>query len=105
MLKMLMDPMGGIVITNDGNAILREVGQSLYMCVYMCMHICICIYVCLGVCMCGGGTITIVLCGVFMCIYMPQCTCIYMHGCMRGGGKVATVCVVWCVHAYLYSSV
>lgn len=25
MLKMLMDPMGGIVITNDGNAILREV--------------------------------------------------------------------------------
>lgn len=25
MLKMLLDPMGGIVITNDGNAILREV--------------------------------------------------------------------------------
>ncbi|VDK78892.1 unnamed protein product [Litomosoides sigmodontis] len=25
MLKMLMDPMGGIVITNDGNAILREI--------------------------------------------------------------------------------
>ena len=25
MLKMLMDPMGGIVMTNDGNAILREV--------------------------------------------------------------------------------
>lgn len=25
MLKMLMDPMGGIVLTNDGNAILREV--------------------------------------------------------------------------------
>lgn len=23
MLKMLMDPMGGIVMTNDGNAILR----------------------------------------------------------------------------------
>ena len=28
MLKMLLDPMGGIVLTNDGNAILREV--SLY---------------------------------------------------------------------------
>lgn len=26
MLKMLLDPMGGIVITNDGNCILREVG-------------------------------------------------------------------------------
>ena len=25
MLKMLMDPMGGIVMTNDGNAILREI--------------------------------------------------------------------------------
>ena len=25
MLKMLMDPMGGIVMTNDGNVILREV--------------------------------------------------------------------------------
>jgi T-complex protein 1 subunit gamma len=25
MLKMLLDPMGGIVMTNDGNAILREV--------------------------------------------------------------------------------
>ena len=25
MLKMLLDPMGGIVITNDGNCILREV--------------------------------------------------------------------------------
>jgi T-complex protein 1 subunit gamma len=25
MLKMLLDPMGGIVITNDGNAILREI--------------------------------------------------------------------------------
>lgn len=25
MLKMLMDPMGGVVMTNDGNAILREV--------------------------------------------------------------------------------
>ena len=24
---MLMDPMGGIVMTNDGNAILREVSQ------------------------------------------------------------------------------
>jgi len=25
MLKMLLDPMGGIVITSDGNAILREI--------------------------------------------------------------------------------
>ena len=25
MLKMILDPMGGIVMTNDGNAILREV--------------------------------------------------------------------------------
>ena len=25
MLKMLMDPMGGIVMTSDGNAILREI--------------------------------------------------------------------------------
>jgi T-complex protein 1 subunit gamma len=25
MLKMLMDPMGGIVLSNDGNAILREI--------------------------------------------------------------------------------
>ncbi len=30
MLKMLMDPMGGIVMTNDGNAILREVGLLLW---------------------------------------------------------------------------
>jgi T-complex protein 1 subunit gamma len=29
MLKMLLDPMGGIVLTNDGNAILREVGSIL----------------------------------------------------------------------------
>lgn len=29
MLKMLMDPMGGIVMTNDGNAILREVSWSI----------------------------------------------------------------------------
>lgn len=28
MLKMLLDPMGGIVLTNDGNAILREVDVS-----------------------------------------------------------------------------
>ena len=28
MLKMLLDPMGGIVLTNDGNAILREVSCS-----------------------------------------------------------------------------
>ena len=25
MLKMLLDPMGGILLTNDGNSILREV--------------------------------------------------------------------------------
>jgi T-complex protein 1 subunit gamma len=25
MLKMLLDPMGGLVLTNDGNAILREI--------------------------------------------------------------------------------
>lgn len=28
MLKMMLDPMGGIVITNDGNAILREIDVS-----------------------------------------------------------------------------
>ena len=28
MLKMLLDPMGGIVMTNDGNSILREVDVS-----------------------------------------------------------------------------
>lgn len=28
MLKMLMDPMGGIVMTNDGNAILREIDAN-----------------------------------------------------------------------------
>ncbi len=28
MLKMLMDPMGSIVMTNDGNAILREIDVS-----------------------------------------------------------------------------
>lgn len=28
MLKMLIDPMGGIVMTNDGNAILREIDAS-----------------------------------------------------------------------------
>jgi len=28
MLKMLIDPMGGIVMTNDGNAILREIDVS-----------------------------------------------------------------------------
>jgi len=28
MLKMLIDPMGGIVMTNDGNAILREIDTS-----------------------------------------------------------------------------
>ena len=27
---MLMDPMGGIVMTNDGNAILREVSELSY---------------------------------------------------------------------------
>jgi T-complex protein 1 subunit gamma len=28
MLKMMLDPMGGVVITNDGNAILREIDVS-----------------------------------------------------------------------------
>ena len=28
LLQMLMDPMGGIVMTNDGNAILREVRMA-----------------------------------------------------------------------------
>lgn len=28
MLKMILDPMGGIVLTNDGNAILREIDVS-----------------------------------------------------------------------------
>jgi chaperonin GroEL (HSP60 family) len=28
MLKMLLDPMGGIAVTNDGNAILREIDVS-----------------------------------------------------------------------------
>ena len=28
MLKMLLDPMGGIVLTNDGHAILREIDVS-----------------------------------------------------------------------------
>ena len=31
MLKMLMDPMGGIVMTNDGNAILREVSLEQHL--------------------------------------------------------------------------
>jgi T-complex protein 1 subunit gamma len=30
MLKMLLHPMGGIVLTNDGNAILREVSSFLF---------------------------------------------------------------------------
>ena len=30
MLKMLLDPMGGIVLTNDGNAILREVSHQIH---------------------------------------------------------------------------
>ena len=32
MLKMLLDPMGGIVLTNDGNAILREVSEGSELC-------------------------------------------------------------------------
>ena len=28
MLKMLLDPMGGIVLTNDGNCVLRELDVS-----------------------------------------------------------------------------
>jgi len=35
MLKMLLDPMGGIVLTNDGNAILREVSHD---CSGMCLN-------------------------------------------------------------------
>ena len=31
--QMLMDPMGGIVMTNDGNAILREVDLQLCCCI------------------------------------------------------------------------
>ena len=33
MLKMLLDPMGGIVITSDGNAILREVDIIIPICI------------------------------------------------------------------------
>lgn len=33
---MLMDPMGGIVMTNDGNAILREVG--IISCLFVCSY-------------------------------------------------------------------
>ena len=32
-VQMLMDPMGGIVMTNDGNAILREVHKRVCVCV------------------------------------------------------------------------
>ena len=32
MLKMLLDPMGGIVMTNDGNCILREVSLDQLIC-------------------------------------------------------------------------
>lgn len=35
MLKMLMDPMGGIVMTNDGNAILREVRSKFILTFYV----------------------------------------------------------------------
>lgn len=31
-VQMLMDPMGGIVMTNDGNAILREVHKRVCVC-------------------------------------------------------------------------
>ena len=37
MLKMLLDPMGGIVLTNDGNAILREVSFLLLIQVWACV--------------------------------------------------------------------
>lgn len=39
MLKMLLDPMGGIVLTNDGNAILREVSLARSLLVAL-MHAC-----------------------------------------------------------------
>ena len=34
---MLMDPMGGIVMTNDGNAILREVGLCVCATLYLAL--------------------------------------------------------------------
>ena len=34
-VKMLMDPTGGIVMTNDGNAILREVSENFYLFIYL----------------------------------------------------------------------
>ena len=42
MLKMLMDPMGGIVMTNDGNAILREVRKKTTAAV--CVSVCVCVF-------------------------------------------------------------
>lgn len=36
---MLMDPMGGIVMTNDGNAILREVMESEIVLFYLSHYI------------------------------------------------------------------
>ena len=38
MLKMLLDPMGGIVLTNDGNAILREVRNSDLSAIFSILH-------------------------------------------------------------------
>jgi hypothetical protein len=47
MLKMILDPMGGIVMTNDGNCILREVrSPPLYM--RVCVCVCTCVLVCLS---------------------------------------------------------
>lgn len=46
---MLLDPMGGIVMTNDGNAILREVmTASVCLCVRpsvmcVCFNLCVCV--------------------------------------------------------------
>lgn len=43
MLKMMLDPMGGISMTNDGHAILREVRNRLLVCV--CVGQCLFIFV------------------------------------------------------------
>lgn len=35
MLKMLLDPMGGIVLSNDGHAILREIEVTTFLSIYI----------------------------------------------------------------------
>ena len=42
--QMLMDPMGGIVMTNDGNAILREVHSCTSVVVHILVTLIICIF-------------------------------------------------------------